>query len=114
MKVEKTVTMDICDICKGDSYKWNECFSCVKNICYKCKDNVAHEYKHGIYVSGSENGLYCNECDTRLRESNNNRKHKAYRAVESLRREAEGWNRDFDLRCKKVEEELKLNLGEKI
>ncbi len=106
MKKVVSKEMNFCDVCTGESNQWDVCQSCGKNICHKCKPANAKEYGHSVYCSVSGAGLYCLECDQRLTKAGN-KKHRAYKLIESLRNENRGFNEEFQKRATEAESELK-------
>jgi hypothetical protein len=106
MKKQMLEIKHFCDICKKESNEWNCCNNCGKNICYECKKTEAKEYTHSVWASGSGDGLYCLQCDQELIVSGN-AKHAAYRTIESLKRESNGFYTDFKSRAEKAELKLK-------
>lgn len=103
MKEQVTVEKIKCDFCGKEA--WKHCLHCGKDICYECIGIDAKEYKHGIHVGGSGDGLYCNECDGSLKNSDN-KIHAAYRKIEALRNEANGSYAEFEKRGKLAEKAL--------
>ena len=97
----------ICDFCKKvETYTWNACLRCGKDICHACRDTVAKHYEHSVYASGSGDGAYCNECDAILRKAGTDEKHNAYLAIKALRDESKSWSDNFERRRKEAEERL--------
>lgn len=108
MKRTVTVEQILCDVCqKNEAYKWNACLNCGKHICYDCRKLNAHEYRHGVNVGGSGDGIYCNDCDAALTKAATDPLHNAYRAIYALRNEAAGFYADFDKRRVVAEDALK-------
>lgn len=103
--MKKTVTEErtFCDVCGQPA--WRACQKCGKDLCYDCRKTAAKEYQHGVYFSGSKDGLYCLECDAALMRQADP-KHLAYRRIEALRNEAKGWGSDFEKRKKEAESAL--------
>ena len=98
----------ICDFCKvNKAYEFNSCLRCGKDICYDCSKTHAKEYSHGVYVGGSGDGQYCNDCDAILTRTREDDLHNAYRLIKSLRDEQEAWYSDFNKRSDKAEAILK-------
>jgi len=111
--MKKVVTEPVekinCDFCGGEAYEWNHCLNCGKHLCYDCIKTFGKKYSHGVYISGSGDGLYCKECDARL-IGTNNPLHTAYRAIDSLSNEYRAWSENFEKRRTTAEAHLwKLN-----
>ena len=102
MKREITREQDFCDICGKESMSWSVCMGCKKNICYDCQKTHAKKYRHGVNISGSGDGLYCLECDSKI----DTPKLRAYRQIEALRQEADAFYEDFKNRSKIAEKIL--------
>lgn len=109
MKQRVTVEQVKCDFC-GKEADWSKCLGCGIDICYDCRKTKAKEYPHAVYFSGSGDGIYCAECDARLRKSGD-KLHAAYLSIERLRNEQEGWYADFKKRMDKAEADLKKIQG---
>lgn len=102
--VEKETTF--CDVC-GKEYPYCDvCLSCGKEVCHECAKTEGVEYKHSVWASGSGDGFYCNECDSKLKKTGD-KLHAAYRKIVSLRNEQEGFYKDFKARGDKAEADLK-------
>lgn len=106
MKVTKQKEITCCDFC-GDEGTYEKCRACGKDVCYECQKTQGVEYPHSVYCSGSGDGFYCHSCD----KSANDQLHKAYRAIQALRRENDGFYADFRNRTKAAEDRLKELLG---
>ena len=104
MKETVSVEQIKCDFCGEDA--WNGCLHCGKDICYECRKTHAKEYSHGVYVGGSGDGVYCNDCDNELKRGNNPL-HAAYRKIEALKNEAKGFYAGFKVRSEEAERVLK-------
>jgi len=102
LKREITVMQDFCDFCGDISNHWSVCMECSKNICYDCQKTHAKKYRHGVNISGSGDGLYCLDCDSKL----DTPKLRAYRQIEALRQEADAFYEDFKNRSKIAEKIL--------
>ena len=102
MKKNVEIEKYFCDFCGKESYQWQTCLGCNDNVCHDC----GIEYPHGVYASGSGDGLYCLPCDRILR-SNGDKLHAAYRKITSLRNEIEGFEQDFRKREEEAGKELK-------
>ena len=102
MKTSKTIEIDRCDFCETESAH-SKCGECGKDICYDCKTTAAVEYPHAVYFNGSRDGLYCHDCDERLKYDP---LHRAYAKVTALRRELKGFHDDFTVRYKAAEAEI--------
>ena len=107
MKKSVTVEKLYCDVCGAESNEWNSCMICGKVFCYDCRKTQMKEYKHGVYYSGSGDGLYCNDCDRDLILSGDDEKHNAFRKIDDLRNELKEWDADFTIRIKEAEAHLK-------
>ena len=107
--MKKTITQEreICDFCDENDASYMRCMGCRKAMCYDCRKIHAKEYAHAVHFGGSEDGLYCLECDTRLITANNDKLHRAYRTVEALRAESKAWWEEFKVRSDKAEEAVK-------
>lgn len=104
----KTITKEthVCDSCGVETYP-HPCLKCGVSYCYACSDKKKmKEYHHAVGVGGSDDGRYCNPCDTALSQARNNPLHNAYRAVEALEKEQANWHSDFRLREKMADEAL--------
>lgn len=106
MKKTITVEQSFCDVCGQESSGYTTCDSCGKDFCYECKKTEAIEYAHAVFFSGSGDGLYCIDCDAKLRQ-NGDKKHAAYRAIQSLRHENKAWSEDFKKRAENAMDRLK-------
>jgi hypothetical protein len=107
--VKKAITeeREICDLCDRNNTAWLHCLSCKKAICYDCRnEGLAKEYPRAVYFGGSNDGLYCRDCDTRLITEGTDKLHRAYRRVEALRAESKAWNEDFQRRHTAVEKDI--------
>lgn len=99
--MKKTVNKEVhfCDKCNAEQvYGFDECLCCGVEHCYECKKTEGRKYSHGVHVSGSGDGYYCNACDAKLLSSGEDKLHSAYRRVASLRAEAIAWSDGFDRR----------------
>lgn len=107
MKVTTTVEQLVCDICKkNEAYTWDNCIGCGKAFCHVCAKTHAKKYTHGVHFSGGGDGVYCLECDAKLREGKDPL-HAAFVAIDLLKREGSEWYASFDLRRKAAEARLK-------
>ena len=109
MKQRVTVEQIKCDLCSKKE-AWNKCLGCGIDICYDCRKMKVKEYSHAVYFGGSEDGIYCFECDARLRKSGD-KLHAAYLVIERLRNEQNGWYANFKKRVDKAEIDLKKIQG---
>lgn len=100
----------VCDKCGAQESYMNECMTCGTEFCYECWKKHGKEYSHGVYLRGSGDGYYCNPCDAKLTKSGADKRHSAYRVIESLRSELEAWTTDFKGRQEKAEKALKTIL----
>lgn len=105
MKKAEQVENVYCDFCEKRPAPYSQCLGCGKDICYECKKLYAQEYSHGVNVGGSGDGVYCNECDLRLRKTGD-KLHEAYLAIRSLRDEQAGFYES--LRSRQTLAEAKL------
>lgn len=97
----------LCDVCKkNEAYSWTACLGCGKDICYECRKIHAKEYTHATWASGSGDGVYCNQCDERLRKDGTDKLYNAYAVIKSLRDESKGWGDAFEIRRKSAEAAL--------
>lgn len=106
MKKTETVEKIICDFCEVNEAAYRPCMGCGKAICYDCRKTVAKEYNHAVYFQGSDDGLYCLECDIRL-TATGDPLHASYRVIGFLCDEMKGWGEDFKKRSDKAEANLK-------
>ena len=112
MRQQANVERVICDVCKTkESYPWNACLRCGKDICYDCCELHGKRYSHGVHSGGSGDGVYCNDCDAALTQAANDPMHNAYRAIAALRNESEGYYADFAKRRKAAEDALQKLQG---
>ena len=105
MKKEVTIVKSFCDTCGKEASSYSNCDHCGKELCYDCAKLELKDYKHAVSFSGSGDGSYCLACDAELIVTGN-RKHSAYRKIESLRNEAASFYADHAKRAKKAEEDL--------
>jgi len=106
MKKTVQIEADCCDSCDEQGYV-TKCLSCGTEHCYECRKTEGKEYKHAINFSGSGDGYYCNKCDAELTKNKTDKRHTAYRHIESLRNEAKAWSDDFTKRSDEAEATLK-------
>lgn len=106
MKKSVTEERTVCDFCKVNDAAYSKCTGCGKDICYECKTIHAISYDHAVYFQGSGDGLYCVECDRRLRAAQDPL-HMAYEHVKALRNEMVGWGENFKKRSDAAEAKLK-------
>ena len=106
MKKDVLVTKHFCDVCGAESESWNCCDHCAKDFCYDCRKKHMVEYTHSVFFSGSSDGRYCLECDNTLAH-NGDKRHAAYKVVESLKRENKGFYVDFKERAEAAEKAVK-------
>lgn len=107
MKTTKSVEVDLCDLC-GKEAEWSSaCLHCGKVYCYDCRKLHMVEYTHAVYCSGSGDGDYCRDCDTKLKKKGTNELHSAYLAIHLLKAEQEGYYKLFEKRRAEVEGNLK-------
>jgi hypothetical protein len=107
MKKSKVVETAVCDSCGKDEGYACACLHCNKDFCYECRKAKSVDYPHGVYFSGSGDGLYCKPCDQALKASGANRRHTAYLQVRALRNESERFYADFKARSEAAEAEVK-------
>lgn len=100
-KVERFV--EVCDSCHKEDYT-HKCLGCGKDFCWECMKTEGVEYHHAVHFSGSGDGFYCHECDKTCFKTP---LHRAFRAVEDLKQEADEWQKDFQARMKAAEDHLK-------
>jgi hypothetical protein len=98
--------ISVCDVCTTGRACYEPCIECGKEVCYDCKKIHGKTYHAGVSWSGSGDGYYCAECDASMR-ANGDKRHRAYRAIESLRAEAEGFYSSFKTRTAEAELEVK-------
>ena len=114
MKKQITVEGHSCDVCGAEVSAGyvSTCMHCGAEHCWDCSKTEGKAYQHGVYLGGSGDGYYCNGCDVSLTKNGSDPRHREYRAIESLRREAEEWEMIFRRRKKAAEEKLEaLSLG---
>ena len=109
MKKQVVVTKSFCDFCGEEASGHRSCSVCGKEFCYDCVEKEGKTYRQGVHFS-SVDGLYCFDCDKTARETGD-KLHQAYRTVNALRREEDGFFQDFQDRKEKAEKELKDLLG---
>lgn len=108
--MKKMVMMEVheCESChKIDSYASSVCLDCGKEFCWECSEKNGTKYRYGIWGSGSGDGYYCKDCDIKLIESGEDKKHNAYRLIQRLQLETIAWNKDFKIRADAAEKALK-------
>jgi len=105
MKKQITVEQSFCDVCGKEATGHDNCDVCGKEFCRECIDAETIRYSHGVHCSGSGDGVYCHECDQKMR-NNGDKLHTAYRKIAALRNELLGWSQDFDKRKKQAESEV--------
>ena len=103
---EVTISKYFCDICGKGAEQWNSCDNCGKSICYDCQPSRMKRYAHAVSASGSGDGQYCVECDAML-TTNGDKRHAAYRLIQSLRNESKGFYDDFKSRADAAEKAIK-------
>lgn len=108
--MKKTISKDVhfCDSCTKELDYPTKCMGCSNEYCYECRKTKCVDYPHGVYFSGTGDGLYCKPCDDRLGQIGDKRI-LAYRKIQTLRKESEAWGEDFNHRKNEAESEL-LNL----
>ena len=102
MKKTELKEVTCCDHCGKETYV-TACMGCGIEHCWECRKTEGKEYSHGVNFSGSGDGYYCSKCDAALAKNGDDERHTAYRAVASLRLEAEAWGADFQRRQKAAE-----------
>ena len=95
----------ICDCCKIEQAIFS-CMECDKDFCYECGKTQGVEYNHAVYFTGSGDGYYCTNCDTRLSNERTDSLHNAYINIKTLKNESILWSRDFKERSERAEEEV--------
>jgi len=114
MKKTELKEVTCCDHCGKETYV-TACMCCGTEHCWECRKTEGKEYSHGVNFSGSGDGYYCSGCDAALTKSGGDERHAAYRAVASLRHEADAWGTDFQRRQKAAEARVEAlrhnNLG---
>jgi hypothetical protein len=105
---KKTVTIDadVCDSCGAQTYV-TPCLKCGVEHCWECKDKLGRNYSHGIHVSGSGDGYYCNPCDTELSRSGADPLHNAYVEIRQVRADGEAFYQRFKVLGEQAEAKLK-------
>src|ERR1700733_8696232 len=107
MKKMAQKTIHTCDKCGIEVGIPNACMNCGKEFCFDCAQIHAVSYSPLVCCSSSDDGLYCKECDEKLTKTRTDRLHAAFRAIASLRREGEAWNRNFLQRSQAAETAVK-------
>lgn len=107
--MKKTMSKEVllCDLCGKEQSYMEKCMNCATEMCYDCQKQSGRKYAHSVYCSGSGDGFYCNACDVSLTASGTNDRHKAYRAIKSLKNELHAWNEDFEKRHEAAKKHLK-------
>ena len=108
--VEKEMTF--CVECEKGDYVY-KCMGCGIEYCYDCRKLLLKEYHHGVYFtgigSGSGDGYFCKDCDinppVKVKKI-----HSLYKAVEMLKNEVSGYYKEFEIRYKVVEKDLRKNI----
>jgi hypothetical protein len=109
MKKPLTIQQSYCDFCGEKASGYQLCLSCGRDFCYDCARKHGVEYNHGVHCAGSGDGLYCLECDQKMREKGD-RLHSAYVKIHILREQEKSFYEDFKTRCEAAENELKTIL----
>ena len=81
--------------------------SCKKDLCVNCwrlNGNVV--YPHSITFSGSGDGHYCSDCDTKLKSDGTDKKYNLYREISHLKKELREFNILFEKRARAAEKAL--------
>ena len=107
MKKAITKTVSVCDQCGTDEHVYTHCLRCGKEYCFECRKVHGTEYQHGVNVSGSGDGYYCNECNAILMNTKEDPLFNAYQLIQQLKREASGFYREFKKRQDHAEETIK-------
>ena len=68
MKLKREIEINICDFC-GVEEAYQSCHNCGKYVCADCFDDNVKPYRHSIVFLGNGDGLYCNECQKKLKET---------------------------------------------
>lgn len=115
--MRKTVQKEVayCDKCGAEcEFGITDCLRCGVGHCYECSKTEGKRYSHGVNFSGSGDGYYCRACDVDLTKIGGDKRHAAYRAVESLQLERNAWATDFQRRKEVAEAAVKAlaNNGE--
>ncbi len=95
----------ICDFCGDENKYTDKCLGCGKDMCYECRKIHGIKYRHAIVFSGSGDGYFCNECNSNPPEKVR-KLHSLYRNIILLSNERENFYKQFEIRSKKVEDEL--------
>lgn len=93
-----------CDVCGTEEEYVPPCDECGKDMCYKCRQTHSIEYPHSVSCSGWGDGLYCVECDQKLRASETDARHSAYLRIQELRNEERRFYEDFRARSTVAEQ----------
>lgn len=102
--------VSFCDVCGKECSYAQVCLNCGKEFCYECLKTEGVKYKHSVWFSGTGDGTYCNECDSKLKTSGN-KLHTAYRKIVSLSNECEDFCSDFKKRADEAEANVMKELG---
>lgn len=125
-QTSRTITMLLCDGCDKETASCSNCLSCNKVFCFDCafytadrvEENIRQgrtdnhdihcvKYEHAVHFSGSYDGLYCLECDSKLTVSGTDKLHNMYRQIKALRLEEKTFYDGFKVRYEAVEKALK-------
>jgi len=108
--MKKTIKkeVEICDFCKKLE-SWYKCQECGKAFCYDCFKSDGIQYPQGVYFSGKD-GHYCKPCDEKL-QAKPTPVWTAYRTIVWLRVESESFQKQFDEKRKRAEEQLNKLIG---
>lgn len=99
-----------CDFCGAEQDYCSHCINCGKDMCRKCEEQQGTEYKHGVYFSGSDDGLYCGECHAVMLKRPTEL-FRAYQQISWLRKEDDLWRANFKIKVDDAQKRLKEALG---
>jgi hypothetical protein len=102
-----------CDFCNQEAAHGLaiKCINCHKHACLNCNKESMTEYSHAVYFSGSDDGHYCNDCDSAL--TGKDALHNAYVEIQKLKEERKKLFDNFDNRSKIAEALIKKLLSER-
>lgn len=110
MQKEMLCEKTFCDVCNKQQDYCGKCLICKKDFCYDCQKSYTKLYYAGVHFSGSGDGIYCFECERKIRGTGNPL-FLAYKKIESLRNEYEGFWSGFKKRTDDAERNIKLLLA---
>ena len=108
--MKKIVQREIhfCDKCGLERFHVNTCLQCGLELCYECSEYHGKRYDKSTVTFGSGDGFYCNECDSTLTSTGENKLHNAYRAIKRLKDEMKAFETDWERRSAEANDALRL------